>query len=102
MNRELGADFNPAHFKHYAYYNPSQGRVEMHLISLHKQTININGTAISISKGESIHTENSYKYNLEEFALLAARAGFEVEKTWTDTQKWFSVLYCVNRSGNGS
>lgn len=96
INREMEADFNPHFFKHYAFYNPLFGRIEMHLISLREQIIHIDNKSIKIAEGESIHTESSYKYTLAEFAHLAARAGFEVKQVWTDNREWFSVQYLIN------
>jgi len=91
INRDLGANFNTEQFKHYAYFNPSHGRVEMHIISLAEQTVRINGSTIKFAKGESIHTESSYKYTVQEFAELAGKAGFTVERVWTDEDELFSV-----------
>lgn len=93
INRELGGDFQMEHFKHYAFYNPLKGRIEMHIISLKEQTVHIDGVSIPFENGESIWTESSYKYNLKEFAELAETAGFEVEHVWTDDREWFSVQY---------
>lgn len=93
INRELGANFQTRHFGHYAFYHPGQGRVEMHLISLKDQVVGIEGTDVSFKLGESIWTESSYKYTLDEFAALATSAGFTVEQVWTDPQALFSVQY---------
>src|SRR3989440_10500071 len=93
MNQELDADFQLSQFGHYAFYNPGQSRIEMHLVSLKNQTVRIGESEISFKLGESIWTESSYKYTLEEFAQLAATAGFAVERVWTDPRKLFSVQY---------
>jgi len=93
INRELGADFELDQFKHYAFYNPGAGRVEMHIISVKQQTVHIDGVSIPFSKGESIWTESSYKYTLDEFAQMAQAAGFCVERVWTDKRQWFSVQF---------
>jgi L-histidine Nalpha-methyltransferase len=93
INQELDADFQVQHFAHYAFYNPAQGRVEMHLVSLKKQLVHIGECEISFALGESIWTERSYKYTLAEFADLAASAGFTVEQVWTDARQLFSVQY---------
>ncbi|HVH06127.1 MAG TPA: L-histidine N(alpha)-methyltransferase [Myxococcota bacterium] len=90
-NRELGADFDLAAFDHRAFWNASLGRVEMHLVSRRDQVVRIAGQAIPFAKGESIHTENSHKYELAGFAALAAAAGFTVERAWIDDAKLFSV-----------
>lgn len=98
INRELGADFDLDAFAHRAFYNRDEGRIEMHLVSLRDQRVHLDGTSVAFEEGETIHTENSYKYSLEGFARLAARAGFEVEQVWTDEQAWFSVQYLEVKS----
>lgn len=90
-NRELGTNFRTDLFNHYAFFNPRLGRIEMHLVSLDDQDIRINGTTVSIAKGESIHTECSYKYTLKEFEKLAKKAGYTVDRVWTDEDELFSV-----------
>ncbi len=95
INSELGCDFQVDCFEHYAFYNPRESRVEMHLISLEDQVVHIGNMTISIAKGESIWTESSYKFNLDEFAQMAAATGFKVCKVWTDEKQWFSVQYLV-------
>ncbi len=97
INRELGCDFHLDAFEHYAFYNPRESRVEMHLISRKNQVVHIDGETISFTKGESIWTESSYKYNLDEFERMAAVAGFRVEHVWMDERQWFSVQYLTTR-----
>jgi dimethylhistidine N-methyltransferase len=94
VNRELGADFDLDRFKHRAFFNESEGRIEMHLVSLADQTVRLDGETISFREGETIHTENSYKYTLDGFAALARQAGLRVERVWTDERGLFSVQYC--------
>ena len=72
----------------------------MYLVSLNKQFVHLDNVTISFRQGESIHTENSYKYTLDEFAEMARSAGFEVEQVWTDKQQWFSIQYLVNKKGS--
>jgi len=91
INRELGADFDLRRFSHYAFYNAPLGRIEMHLVSLEKQTVKLAAHRFAFERGESIHTENSYKYSVEEFRALAAAAGFEGKKTWTDRRGLFAL-----------
>ncbi|MEM6645874.1 MAG: L-histidine N(alpha)-methyltransferase [Bacteroidota bacterium] len=91
LNRELDADFDLDAFAHRAFYNEDAGRVEMHLVSLADQRVTIGAVEVAFAQGETIHTENSYKYALHEAADLAARAGFGVEQVWTDANDWFSV-----------
>jgi len=93
INQELDATFQLGQFGHYAFYNPGQSRIEMHLVSLTNQTVRIGEVEIAFKLGESIWTESSYKYTLEEFARLARAAGFIVEGVWTDPQQFFSVQY---------
>jgi dimethylhistidine N-methyltransferase len=91
INRELGADFDLRRFSHYAFYNAAHGRIEMHLVSLREQKIGIGAHRFAFERGESIHTENSYKYSVEEFRALATAAGFEGKKTWTDRRGLFAL-----------
>lgn len=96
LNRELDFDFQTDSFEHYAFYNPGEGRIEMHLISLRDQVVRTDDLAIPFARGESIRTENSYKFTLEEFQEVSTAAGFEVRHAWTDEKQWFSVQYLVN------
>jgi dimethylhistidine N-methyltransferase len=91
INRELGGTFDLRRFVHYAFYEPTAGRIEMHLVSTERQTVTIGAHRFAFERGESIHTENSYKYSIPEFQALAARAGFRAAKVWTDARRWFSV-----------
>lgn len=95
INRELNCDFQLEWFQHYAFYNPWESRIEMHLVSQRDQTVHLNGVAIPFSKGESIWTESSYKFNLDEFGQIAVAAGFKVGRVWTDERQWFSIQYLV-------
>ena len=88
---ELDAELEISAFNHRAFYNAAQSRVEMHLVSACKQAIVLDDEVFELAAEESIHTESSYKYHLDEFAQLARRAGFEVEQVWTDTRQMFSV-----------
>ncbi len=82
LNRELGANFDPAQFRHYAFYNPQAGRIEMHLVSLAEQTVTISGHTFHFNVGESLHTENSYKYRCDEFSGIANSAGWKQQGEW--------------------
>lgn len=97
INRELGADFDPGGFAHQAIFNDEMSRIEMHLRSLRDQYVRLAGKSIHFAAGESICTEYSYKYDLPRFAAMAGRAGFEIEKVWTDSAGRFSVQYLVAR-----
>ncbi len=93
LNRELGTDFQLDQFRHYAFYNTSAGRIEMHLVSLADQVVHLDDQIIEFKEGESIWTESSYKYTLEAFEALAAGAGFQVNRVWTDADKLFSIQH---------
>jgi dimethylhistidine N-methyltransferase len=93
INQELKANFQLDQFTHYAFYNPPHNRVEMHLLSQRSQPVTIHNSTIHIRQGESIWTESSYKYTIEEFAHLANRAGLKVEHAWLDEEALFSVQY---------
>jgi len=91
INRELGGDFDLAAFRHEAIYNPRHGRIEMHLVSLRQQSVTIRGQRFSFKPGETIHTENSYKYSIEQFRELARSADWLPRRVWTDAAHMFSV-----------
>lgn len=93
IQRELDTDLMPERFEHSAFYNQPAGRIEMHLVSRERQRIRVEAAHFSFEAGEPLHTENSYKYSLEEFHRLAAYAGYWPEKAWTDARQWFSVHY---------
>jgi len=95
INHELNCDFQLDSFEHCAFYNTHEGRIEMHLVSQREQAVHLDNTIIHFTKGESIWTESSYKFDLDEFAQIAAAAGFKVEQVWTDERQWFSVQYLV-------
>jgi dimethylhistidine N-methyltransferase len=84
INRELGADFDLAAFEHHAFYNAERSRIEMHLASTKRQKVRICGTTIEFRAGETIHTENSYKYTIESFQALAQGSGWSPLAVWTD------------------
>ena len=93
INRELDADIDVDRFEHRAVFNPDCHRVEMHLVSKAAQTLDIAGARIRFDAGETIHTECSYKYELDDFAKLAGRAGWSVRDVWTDPERRFSVQW---------
>ncbi len=93
INRELDGNFALDQWEHRAIYNPVEGRIEMHLVSRRDQPVRIGNAAICFDRGETIHTESSYKYNLDGFATLAQSAGWRVENVWTDPERLFSVQY---------
>ena len=91
INRELGAKFNLACFEHHAFFNRERSRIEMHLASLKRQRVKVCGECIEFRAGETIHTENSYKYSVESFRALARGAGWTPAAVWTDADDYFSV-----------
>jgi len=93
INRMFGADFDTDRFRHVAFYNDVDGRIEMHLESLTRQTVAIAGQSFSFGEGDRIWTESSYKYTVEGFAELAASAGYQPEAVWKDPANLFSVQY---------
>jgi dimethylhistidine N-methyltransferase len=91
INRELGANFDLRRWRHYAFYNPAQGRIEMHLVSMGEQKVALGKHRFRFASGETIHTENSYKYSLDGFRELAAKAGFSASRIWTDRRGLFAL-----------
>jgi dimethylhistidine N-methyltransferase len=91
INRELGGDFDLRRWRHYAFYNPAEGRIEMHLVALAAQRVKLGRHRWHFAAGETIHTENSYKYSLDGFRELAAKAGFRSTKVWTDRRGLFAL-----------
>ena len=97
INHELGANFSLDNFKHHAFYNATAGRIEMHLISLADQSVKFGESVVEFTKGESIHTESSYKYDPDHFHEIASATGFDLQQRWTDERRFFSVQYLVAR-----
>lgn len=95
INRELGGNFDLDAFVHDARWVEEVGRIEMHLVSTIDQTVTIDGTDFHFADGESIHTEDSHKYDIEGFAALAREAGWSHERHWTDPDGLFSIHYLV-------
>jgi dimethylhistidine N-methyltransferase len=91
INRELGADFDLTQFAYRAQYNEAAGRIEMAIASLCNQTVHLGDTAIPFQLGETLRTEHSYKYTIDEFQLLAMEAGFQPVQVWTDAEQFFSL-----------
>ncbi|MEM7623563.1 MAG: L-histidine N(alpha)-methyltransferase, partial [Planctomycetota bacterium] len=92
MNRELGSDFEPDDFHYVAEWDTTDSAVHMYLESRVDQTVSISDTEVTLTSGERIHTESSYKFTPESFAAEAARCGLEREAIWTDERGWFSVV----------
>ena len=92
INDELGGNFNLDAFEHVAQYNDNKGRIEMHLKSTTEQTVSINKELFEFLEGETIHTENCYKFTKESFTAMSSKAGLYPVKTWTDDQNLFAVM----------
>jgi len=84
INREIGANFDLAAFEHHAFYNTERHRIEMHLASTKRQKVRIGDTTVEFRAGETIHTENSYKYSIESFQAMALGSGWSPLEAWTD------------------
>lgn len=91
LNRELGADFDLGSFAHRARWNARQSRIEMHLESLTTQTVHLAGSSFPFAAGETIHTENSYKFTAESLQSLLASTYFQTARTFTDAAETFAV-----------
>lgn len=103
INRELGGRFDLASFRHRALYNREAGRIEMHLESRRAQTVTIRSLGIEVpfEAGETIHTESSYKFDRDQIAALAAQNGFELRRTWTDSEGRFASNLLIARETAG-
>jgi L-histidine Nalpha-methyltransferase len=99
INRELGADFDLKCFEHHAFFNRERSRIEMHLASIKRQKARILGETIEFRAGETIHTENSYKYMPASFGALARGSGWNVQALWTDPNRYFAVYVLVHERG---
>jgi len=97
VNRELDMNFNPADFEHHAFYNTEAGRIEMHLVSKEVQRLKLNGHHFHFRKGESTHTENSYKYSPEEFLDLASDCDFREVRHWVGEEGLFAIYLLAAR-----
>lgn len=95
IKRELKTDIDPDKFSHRAFFNEDLGRIEMHLVSDVEQDVDIEGKIFHFDRGESIHTENSYKYSIEQFSRLAQSSGLRVRKFWKDSRDYFSLFFLV-------
>jgi dimethylhistidine N-methyltransferase len=92
INRELGADFDLDAFAHRAVWNAEASRIEMHLESLRDQQVRVAGRTFRFARGETIHTENSAKFTVEQFAGLAEKAGWTLEASWLSSEPAFAVV----------
>ena len=94
INSYIQSDFDENDFDHHAFFNKEESRVEMHLIA--KNDIEINSPylkqAIKISKGENIHTENSYKFSIKDIEQMADKSGLKIKDIYTDDKEWFALV----------
>jgi len=95
INRELRGTLDLDGFEHEAFYDPVEGRIEIYFRSLREQSAIVAGRTFSFAKGERVHTEYSYKYDLADIAAMARSGGFAVADTWTDPERLFAVSYLV-------
>jgi len=95
LNHLAGANFDPGQWRHVAFFNDAESRIEMHLEARCAQTVCWCGGERNFEQGERIHTENSYKYTVEGFRKLLSEAGFNVDGTWTDDAHWFAVMHAA-------
>ena len=97
INRELGGHFRLDRFAHLAFYREEHARIEMHLVSREAQRVRIDALDLDVAfdEGETIHTENSYKYTAGQIERIAGATGFAIAKTWTDERRWFTDALLV-------
>ncbi|MCE3261833.1 MAG: egtD [Pseudoduganella sp.] len=95
LNHLAGANFEPAQWRHVAFFNDAESRIEMHLEARGALTVQWCGGERAFAQGERIHTENSYKYTVQGFSRLLADAGFRVDGIWTDDARWFAVMHAA-------
>lgn len=92
LNRLAGTDFDIADWRHVAFFNAAQSRIEMHLEALRDTVVHWSGGQRRFAAGERMHTENSYKWRVNDFAALLERAGFSRLRHWTDAREWFAIF----------
>lgn len=93
IKRELKTDLDPDKFTHKAFYNDEKCRIEMHLVSSTHQDVIIEGHSFHFNKGESIHTENSYKFSADKIRNMALKSNLKVENMWTDSKGYFGLFF---------
>ncbi len=98
INKISGAIFKEENFSHRAFFNKKKSRIEMHLVSKKKQTVEIFKEIVSFKEGETIHTESSYKYSIENFKKLAESANFDLIKVLTDKRSFFGIFFLKVKS----
>ena len=99
INRELGGDFDRRNFRHLARHDPKLGRIEMHLVSQCEQQVHVHGRTFFFADGETIHTENCYKYSPSVFLRMAHAARWRCERSWQDGGRTGFTVYLLHRDG---
>jgi dimethylhistidine N-methyltransferase len=97
INRELDGHFDLSKFAHRAFFNEEKSRIEMHLVSRERQRVSVNGLMVDFAEGETIHTENSYKYTDADLQKLADAGGFSLAQRWRDADNLFTDLLLLAR-----
>jgi len=99
LNKELGATFDPAGFRHRVRWNPLESRIEMHLESIRDQNVQIAAAELELHfrHGETIHTESSYKFSSEMLGALLSDSGFEIQQAWKDAREWYALTLSHRR-----
>jgi Uncharacterized conserved protein len=100
MGKELNSNINPEDFEHYAIYNDKFNRIEMHLRAKKDLNFSVEDVEIKMKKGETIHTENSYKYSVKQFTELVYRNNMEIENLWCDELNYFAIFVLKKKSAN--
>lgn len=96
LNNEIGSDFQLNYFDHRAFYDEQEGCLQMHLVCNSEHEVTIGADSFTFREGETIHTENSFKYSANELEEVASQAGFTCEAIWTDRKEWFMVAFLRN------
>lgn len=93
LNEELDADFDLSGFRHCVRWNPVESRIEMHLKSIRRQKVQVPAAELELEfrEGETIHTENSYKFTDRTLSALLSASGFRIEATWKDARDWYAL-----------
>jgi len=97
INRELGGDFDRHDFRHLARHDPQEGRIEMHLVSQRAHEVHVRGRTFAFAQGETIHTENCYKYTPSQFLRMAHAARWRCERSWQDGGRTGFTVYLLRR-----
>ncbi len=96
VNNAAGTNFDPENFEHRAFFNTQKSRIEMHLVSRCHQSVTLGEERIFIDRGETIHTENSYKYTETAFRALASKAGLRCTHAWKDQRNYFTLYHLIS------